>query len=420
MNYSAVVHKLRVQIHEFSGKLSAQFSRPKQRFIEQMVYGICARQEVKLSEIARSLEEDVALIQTEKRLSRNLNSDGMDKRVTDAVVKLGARRVHRDTLLVMDLSDITKPYAKKMEYLAEVRDGSSGEIRDGYPTCNVIACEEGKRRIVPLYQALYSAAAPGYESENQEVLRAVDSVRRWTNGRGIWVMDRGGDRVKLLRPFLDREGMRFIVRLVGNRHVVFRGRNYRTLAVAQSCPLHYADVIVKEDGDGEVSHYIEYGFRKVKLPGREEQLYLVVVKGFGEEPMMLLTNVAVRKKRSVLWFIVGSYLTRWRIEDAIRFVKQAYNLEDIRVMTYVRLKNLVALVLAASYFTAAYVGETLKLAVLARRVVKAAKRFFGVPVFRYYALADGIAAVLGHATRGPLCAPRPPDIASPQLELFEL
>jgi hypothetical protein len=110
MNYSAVVHKLRVQIHEFSGKLSAQFSRPKQRFIEQMVYGICARQEVKLSEIARSLEEDVALIQTEKRLSRNLNSEGMDQRVTDAVVKLGARRVHRHTLLVMDLSDITKPY----------------------------------------------------------------------------------------------------------------------------------------------------------------------------------------------------------------------------------------------------------------------------------------------------------------------
>ena len=61
MNYSAVVHKLRVQIHEFSGKLSAQFSRSKQRFIEQMVYGICARQEVKLSEIARSLEEMLRL-----------------------------------------------------------------------------------------------------------------------------------------------------------------------------------------------------------------------------------------------------------------------------------------------------------------------------------------------------------------------
>ena len=70
MNYSGVVQKLREQIHGFSGKLSARFSVPKQRFIEQMVYGICGKQDVKLSEIARCLEEDVALIRTEKRLSR--------------------------------------------------------------------------------------------------------------------------------------------------------------------------------------------------------------------------------------------------------------------------------------------------------------------------------------------------------------
>jgi len=212
MNYSGLAQRLREQIHGFSGKLSTQFSVPKQRFIEQMVYGICARQDVKLSEIARSLEEDVALIGTEKRLSRNLDTEGMDEKLIDEVVRLGARRVHKDTLLVIDVSDITKPYAKKMEHLGKVRDGSTGEIRDGYWTCNVIACEEGKRRVVPLYQSLYSARAPGFESENEEIVRAVDAVRRWTNGRGIYVMDRGGDRENLLHPFLDRQ-MHFIVRL---------------------------------------------------------------------------------------------------------------------------------------------------------------------------------------------------------------
>ena len=418
MNYSGLVGKLREQIHGFSGKLSTQFSVPKQRFIEQMVYGICARQDVKLSEIARSLEEDVALIRTEKRLSRNLDTEGMDERLTDAVVRMGSRRVHKDTLLVIDVSDITKPYAKKMEHLGKVRDGSTGEITDGYWTCNVIGCEEGKRRVVPLYQSLYSAQAPEFDSENEEILRAVDGVRKWTNGRGIYVMDRGGDRENLLHPFLARQ-MRFIVRLVGNRDLLFRGRRRRALDVALGCPLWYAEVIVKEHKDGEASYHIQYGFRKVRLPGREEQLYLVVVSGFGDKPMMLLTNVAVRKKRSALWFIVGSYLTRWRIEDTIRFVKQAYKLEGIRVMTYVRLKNLVALVLAACYFTAVYLGERLKMAVLARRVLKAAKRFFGVPVFHYYALADGIAAVLAHATRGPLCLPRPPGATQPQLLLFQ-
>jgi len=418
MNYSGLVGKLREQIHGFSGKLSTQFSVPKQRFIEQMVYGICARQDVKLSQIARSLEEDVALIRTEKRLSRNLDTEGMEEKLIDEVVRLGSRRVHKDTLLVIDVSEITKPYAKKMEYLGKVRDGSTGEITDGYWTCNVIACEEGKRRVVPLYQSLYSARAPGFESENEEIVRAVDAVRRWTNGCGIYVMDRGGDRENLLHPFLERQ-MRFIVRLVGNRDLLFRGRRRRALDIALGCPVWYAEVIVKEDTEAESSYHIQYGFRKVRLPGRQEQLYLVVVTGFGDEPMMLLTNVAVRKKRSALWFIVGSYLTRWRIEDTIRFVKQAYKLEDIRVMKYVRLKNLVALVLAACYFTAVYLGERLKVAILARRILKAAKRFFGVPVFHYYALADGIAAVLAHATRGPLCLPRPPATQKPQLLLFQ-
>ena len=417
-NYSVLGRKLREQLHEFSGKLSTRFSLPKQRFVEQMLYGLSARQDVKLSVIARSLEEDVALISTEKRLSRNLDTSGMDEQLFEAVVRMGARRVHSDTLLVLDISELSKRYAQRMQYLATVRDGSTGELAEGYWTCNVIGCEEGEQRIVPLYQALHSADAPGFESENAEILRAVDTVRAATKQRGIWVMDRGGDRHKLIRPFLDR-AMRFIVRLRGDRHLVFRGRKRLALDIAQGCPMLYADRIVRESKQGERSYQIDYGFRKVKLPGRTEELYMVVVKGFGKKPLMLLTSVGLRKRRSVLWFIVGSYLTRWRIEDTIRFLKQSYKLEDIRVMTYQRLKNLVALVLAASYFVATYLGDRLKVAILARRVMKAAKRFFGIAPFRYYALADGVAAILARATRGPLCAPRPPNEHIVQLELFE-
>jgi hypothetical protein len=137
----------------------------------------------------------------------------------------------------------------------------------------------------------------------------------------------------------------------------------------------------------------------VKLPGRDEQLYLVVVKGVGNKPMMLLTDVAVKRTRSRLWFIVSSYLSRWLIEETIRFIKQSYRLEDIRVLDYERLKNLVALVLAAAYFSAVWLGESLKLTVLSTRVAQVAKRFFGVPDFHYYALADGIAMLLSRLGR---------------------
>jgi len=84
-----------------------------------------------------------------------------------------------------------------------------------------------------------------------------------------------------------------------------------------------------------------------------------------------------------VWRIVRGYPTRWLVEETIRFLKKRYQLEDLRVLSYERLRNLAALVMAAAYFAAGWLGESLKLAVLASRVLKVAKRFFGVPAFHY-------------------------------------
>jgi hypothetical protein len=184
-----------------------------------------------------------------------------------------------------------------------------------------------------------------------------------------------------------------------NRDLVVRRRERRSVDVARRCKMLYAETIVKEEKGEEKVYHIEYGFRPVKLPGREEQLYLVVVKGFGEEPMMLLTNVVVKRNRKSVAPIVRGYLSRWLVEETIRFIKQSYHLEDIRVLDYERLKNLVALVVAAAYFSAVWLGESLKLRVLSMRVAQVAKRFFGVPDFHYYALADGIAMLLSRLGR---------------------
>jgi hypothetical protein len=112
--------------------------------------------------------------------------------------------------------------------------------------------------------------------------------------------------------------------------------------------------------------------------------------------------------RRVLWSVVEGYLTRWRIEEAIRSTKQSYNLKDIRVLTYRRLCNLTALVLAASYFAAVHLGDRLRLAVLTRRVPQVARRFYGIASFRYYAIADGISYILRRLGKGPLRPSIPP------------
>jgi len=116
--------------------------------------------------------------------------------------------------------------------------------------------------------------------------------------------------------------------------------------------------------------------------------------------MMLLTNVKVKKSRKSLWRIIESYITRWSIEEAIRFIKQSYDLEDIRLLTYKRLQNMMALILAVAYFAMGYLGIKKKLRVLARHVLKAARRLFGIPYFRFYALEDGIRDLLFGRKKG--------------------
>jgi hypothetical protein len=217
------------------------------------------------------------------------------------------------------------------------------------------------------------------------------------------VLDRGGDRSKLYLPLLER-GLRFIVRLIGERHLTVRGHSRSARDLARGVKLRYAETVVRESSGGEKKVHLQYGFRTVKLPRYPQRsLTLVVVSGFGQKPLLLLTNLEVKATRRSLWRVVQGYLSRWLVEETIRFIKQSYQLEDLRVLHYERLRNLAALVMASAYFAAAWLGHSLKLAVLASRVMKSARRFFGRTGFHYYALADGIGFVL---SRSHLCRPK--------------
>jgi len=410
MKDNAVGRRLRDQIGKFSGIFSPRFSKPQGQFLEQMLYGMQAAQDVKISSIARALGEDIALKKTEERLSHHLAAPGMAQTINDVLAQAAADQVKDDTLIVIDPSDIRKTYARRMPYLAKVRDGSTGDLVPGYWSCIAVACFPDQRRVIPLHLRLWSADAPDCVSENHQILEVVRTIHRTTNGRGIYVIDRGGDRIDLFQPFLN-DRMRFIVRQVGNRHLIFRGQTRSAEALAEGCQMKFAERLVRATDDGEKAYQLEFGFRKVHLPNRTEELTLVVVRGFGEKPLMLLTNVDVRPSRASLWSVVQGYLGRWMVEETLRFVKQSYRLEEIRVLKYERLQNLVALVAAAAYFAAVWLGEGLRLAVLRRIVTKISKRFFGVPAFHYYALADGIRTILTRAGRW---RPSTSNLAPPQ------
>ena len=100
-------------------------------------------------------------------------------------------------------------------------------------------------------------------------------------------------------------------------------------------------------------------------------------------------------------WIADIYLTRWKCEEAYRFLKQSYHLEDVRVRSYTALRNTFALVHAVFYFVSVVIGTKAKLNLVFKKVCEKAKRFYEVATFFQYAVADGIHRLLFGSRTGP-------------------
>lgn len=390
--HSQIAGKIKAQITRFAHRIAEGFKKPDQKFMAQMLYGIQASKDVKLSNIARALGEEIALIKTETRLSRNVSKEDWTEVLNRRLVEQGACRIGPDTVLALDIGDIDKPYAKVMEHLAPVRDGSTGEVRsDGYWTMQVLGADVEGEELVPLYGELYSQEADDFVSENRQIFKAIDTVVAVLGQRGIWVIDRGGDRSQVYQGMLDRH-LHFVIRMVGGRDLHCQEKLKSALGIAQemACPVQ-REVIIQREGKTQKKRLL-LGYQPVQLPGRSESLYLVVIKGYGEKPLMLLTNLNV--PQIGVDRLLEIYLTRWKCEESYRFIKQSYNVEDIRLLTYTGLRNMIALVQVVFYFVSVELGKKLKLNILLKKVLERAKRFFEIPDFKQYAIADGIHRIL--------------------------
>ena len=87
----------------------------------------------------------------------------------------------------------------------------------------------------------------------------------------------------------------------------------------------------------------QIGWVKVRLPGREENLTLVVSRLAGcDKPLMLLTNLPVENLKDAKR-VLRYYIRRWECEEAIRFLKSQVNLEKIRTFRWCAIRRLVLL-----------------------------------------------------------------------------
>lgn len=403
---SSTISRFKAQANKFSGILGKGLGKTTQRLIKEMIYGVQAAKDIKISNVARSLQEDIKLIKTEERLCRNLAAEDFSDHINEQIIRLGDDKITDDMVLAIDPGDIMKPYAKSMENLCGIYDGSQHHEATGYHLCQVTAANLEHNKIVPLYCEAFSSKEKDYVSSTEKIKEAISKVTEKIGTTGVWAIDRQGDCNEIIEHFV-AEKLTFVTRLKLNRWLLTRNKNGGIVPVqADRLGVHastpYSAQITKiEDGKETVINLI-FGIAKVALYDTPDVwMNAVIIKGFGQHPMILLTNKEPDSKTPKEVFkVVEIYLTRWKCDECFRYIKQSYNLEDIRVRTYNGIRNITAIVHAIAYFTSIYMGMNLKLKLMVQKVFILSKRFFGIPTFYHYAMADGIFELLKKSNTG--------------------
>ena len=112
----------REQLEQFLGVFYTRFSKPRLKFLRQMLYGIQITKSVILNKIAAEIDEKTKQYKIEMRLSHHLAFKDLWKHIHEAVMEHAKKFVRKTTLIIIDPSDVQKPYAKKMQFLAKVWD----------------------------------------------------------------------------------------------------------------------------------------------------------------------------------------------------------------------------------------------------------------------------------------------------------
>jgi len=384
-DYSTLGHNLKRGIFNFCEKLSNGFHRPAQKFITDMVYGLLSGKSCYLTEIARKLNEDIALDKTVERLSRNLmNFDGSEK-LRENYFNTVKKHFDDSTVLIIDDGDVAKKNSSKLEGLCKVRDGSTGEIADGYWSAGVSALAAEHKQPIPIYSRIYSSVEEGYISNNAETLRSLEYISSHFPKTNIRALDAGYDAGYIFDYFIPLEES-FIVRTYGNRNCVYRGKKILISKLAKQFKGKYALKFETKDGrkaDCKIS------IVSVSLPDYPDAaLNLVVCNGLGKEPLLLLTNLASDDNRLCVT-ITKIYLMRWRIEEYYRFKKQHFGFEKFLVRTLDSIRNLdLLLTVAIGYL--GILSEKINESIEVLEVIEASKRLYGLSKFTFYAIAYGL------------------------------
>ena len=395
LNSTTNTYTLKREILTFSNKISKHLSKPDKKFSADMIYGMLASKSCMLTDIVEQLHENTKKINSVERLSRHLEK-GISQKATVSYLQTIKKWVPDEPVIHIDDSDVTKPDGYKFEALGIVRDGSESTstknvYKKGYHVTEACVLTKSNHPV-SIFSRIHSSSEKDYKSANAITFEAMEQGAALFE-KATFAMDRGYDDNKM---FLKMEELKqdYVIRLKSNRKLLYHNkwtmatelRNRRKGKVKTS--VYYKG----KEHEAYLSHV------KVQITASRKDIYLVLVYGITEHPMMLATNKEIKSKEDVIK-VARIYFSRWKIEEYFRCKKQMFQFENFRIRKLVSINALNFYITLCMAFLAhiSMKPETNALKVL---IIQNADPIKEKVYFCYYRLAKGISGILSYAKEG--------------------
>ncbi len=346
----------KVSLSDFADRLCADslaqpLGKVERKFVHSMLKGISVSRSVNLTEIARGLDESISLHATHKRLSRNLYDVELVNNISDRLLKIGSEKVSGQTRLIVHLSELHKKFARKIEFLPSAEESASA----GFKVCEIIASEPESKTYFPLLTHVWSHEVPGFVSDAAEVFNSVKKVLAATSNRGIIFLDnRSIPRDTCEMIFADR-GINYMI-MIDDHDMPVRVRNecFSIGEMLDRVETRYGKILYKLVPVGvlgstqtDLDLFVHAGCASVKIPSSGRSVNFIALRTkssiLEEQATPFLTTETDLRSRKALMGLVDSFLSLQDVLAMHRALRESFNPENFRVLSYKRLQLLMTL-----------------------------------------------------------------------------
>lgn len=394
-HFTSNTYQMKRKILTFTNKFSRRLSKPDKKFVADITYGMLASGSCLLTDVSDQLHEPSKKINLVDRLSRHLNK-GISTSAAVSYLREVKRWAPAEPVIHIDDSDVVKPDGYKFESLGTVRDGSESTsaknvYKKGYHVTEACVLTRSNHPV-SIFSRIHSSSEKDYKSINTITFEAMEQGAALF-GKATFAMDRGYDDNKMFLK-LDELGQDYVIRLKSNRKLLYHNqwtmatqlRNRRKGKIK-------ANVFYKgKDHKAYLSHV------KVQITASRRDIYLVLVYGITEHPMMLATNREINSKDDVIR-VARIYFSRWKIEEYFRCKKQMFQFENFRVRKLKAINALNFYITLCMAFLGLVSMES-EINALKVSIIKTAAPIKEKVFFCYYRLAKGICGILSYAKEG--------------------